>query len=60
MSAFYRAKAYATLGLPNRPKVHVDVIYGPWKDRELPAQILAKALGKWYPNLTPVVQRATR
>jgi len=57
---FYRAKAYKTLGLPNRPKVHVDILYGPWKDREPPAQILAKAMKMWYPDLTPVVQTATR
>lgn len=57
---YFRAKAYKTLGLPGRPKVHVDILYGPWKERKPPASILAQALGKWYPNLTPVVQQAVR
>lgn len=54
---FFRAKAFTTLGLPGRPKVMVDVIYGPWKDRKPPAAILAIFLGRQYPALTPVVQQ---
>lgn len=56
---YYRAKAYAVLGLPKRPKVYVDVLFGPWKDRLPPAELLARALGINYPNLQTTIQQAT-
>lgn len=54
----FRAKAYVVLGLPKRPKVHVNVLFGPWRDREPPAWLLAQVMQREYPQYISNVQKA--